>query len=222
MKRKALIGILILCLLVGLMPISCGVGIKMPDELPNGQKLVKTGGEDVLGGEGVGEIFPYYTGCEAYEYSINPTLSAHPPRTGETLIVVCIFNSENDARNDLHNAPTMLIPEFIDFFREKQEKSEYRIGGEEQIQALLDFYNNTKIPGVYTAGDDDVVIFQIDNKLLLVMGDDFFTVAETIYSLNAEAAMPSEEELGIPGFEVLFAMAGLLIVAYLLVRKRAK
>jgi len=71
MRRKALVGISLICLALWAMPISCGIedgdsSIKMPDELPNGQKLVKTGGEEMLR-EDIGEIFPHCI-CIATRY----------------------------------------------------------------------------------------------------------------------------------------------------------
>ena len=52
--------------------------------------------------------------------------------------------------------------------------------------------------------------------------EDLFTIAETIYSLNAEAASTPTPTPKQPGFEAVFALAGLLAVAYLIRREKAK
>ena len=218
MRRKALVGILLICLELWAMPISCGIengdfSIKMPDELPTGQKLVKTGGEEMLR-EDIGETFPHYTGCNVYGYSVNSSLGKYPPGRGETLVIVLAFDSENDARDDLQNVINrggMPTSEFISKYREELEKHP------EYMQPLLDFNRSTKIPETYMGGDGDFVLFPLGNKIVLVWGENFFTVAEAVYALNAETPTPGPKQ---HGFEAVFAITGLLAVAYLIRRRK--
>jgi len=185
--------------------------IKMPDELPTGQKLVKTGGEEMLR-EDVGETFPHYTGCNVYGYSVNSSLGKYPPGRGETLVIVSTFNSENDAKRDLYNVSgVMPTSEFISKYREELEKYP------EYMQTLLDFNRSTTIPEAYMGGDGDVVLFPLGNKIVLVWGENFFTVAEAVYALNAETPTPGPKQ---PGFEAVFAIAGLLAMVYLIKRRK--
>lgn len=182
---------------------------EMPDELSTGQKLIKTGGEEVLGEE-VGEIFPNYIGCKEYVYSNNSSLSKYPPSKGETVIIVSAFSTEKEARNKfqnfLTNAPSaMPLSDFIEKNPEMFE--EYP----QYLQSALKL--NSTVPDVYTGGDGDVVLFPLGNKIVFVGGEEFYAVAETIYLLNDEASSSSE---GTPAFEAVFAITGLLAVAYVL------
>jgi len=96
MKRKTLVGMLMTCLVLGAMPISCGIengdfSIKMPDELPTRQKLVKTGGE-IVNQKYIRGLLPHYINCNAYIYSFKPYEPSvvYPEQIS---ITVCAFNS---------------------------------------------------------------------------------------------------------------------------------
>jgi len=237
MIRKALAGLLVIFLALGTILISCGVensdlSIKIPDELPTGQQLVKTGGEEILK-ENMGEYFPHYTGCKVYMYSINPSLSKYPPSIeGKTQVTVCSFNSEEETREDHQYLFTtadyaMPISEFINI-------TKYREALEERPEYLQSALNLATDPDVFILGDMDCIVFPRGDKIVMVYGDYCLMVAETIYSLNAEADLtpsptetetpsgevPAEEEKGIPGFETIFAIAGLLAIAYMVLRRR--
>lgn len=224
MRRKALVGIFVICLVLGIMPISSGVensdiSITMPDELPTGQKLVKTGGEEIIR-EDMSEYFPHYTGYKVYMYSVNPSLSEYPPSIGETEVIVCSFNSEEEARDDHQYLFTeaeyaMPISEFINI-------TKYREALEERPEYLQSALILAADLDVFIMGDMDCIVFPLGAKIVMVWGDYCPIVAETIYSLNAEAASTPAPTPKQPGFELVFTIAGLLIVAYLIRRKKRK
>jgi len=229
MRRKALVGILLICLELWAMPISCGIedgdsSIKMPDELPNGQKLVKTGGEEIIH-EDMSRHFPHYISCNAYFYSVKPTYESYS--TEQTGIIVCAFNSENDAKGDLQNLvindpQVILLSDFVENMAKETgvSESEFR----KELESDAPSYLECDIPDACMIGEFDGILFPLGKNVVWVASEEealrLPEIAEAVYSLNAEAApmsLPAEKQ---PGFVVVFAITGLLAVAYLIRRRK--
>ena len=221
MRRKVLAGIFVIGLVLGIMPISCGIengdsSIKMPDELPTGQKLVKTG-EEIVNQKYIRGLLPHYINCNAYIYSFKPYEPSvvYPEQIS---ITVCAFNSENEAKSELQNLVisnqnTILLSDFVS--KHQKELEEYPS------------YLECDIPDVCIYGrfgHYDVLLFPL-GKYVVHIYEVTYTgsiaphlpeIAEAVYALNAEVA-PKEKT---PGFDALFAVAGLLAMAYLLRKNR--
>lgn len=230
MRRKIFVGILLMCVVLGAMSISCGIengdfSIKMPDDLPTGQKLVKTGGEEIIH-EDMGRHFPHYIGCEAYFYSVKPTYEGYS--TEQTGIIVCAFESENDAKGDLQNLVisdpnVMSLSDFVENMAKESGVSENEL--RKELERVAPSYLECDIPDACMIGEFDGIFFPLGKNIAWIASEKealrLPEIAEAVYSLNAEAvpmSTPAEKQ---PGFEAVFAIACLLGVAYLIRRKKA-
>ena len=193
MKREVLIGILVTCLVLGAMPLSCSsenseFSIKMPDELPTGQKLVKTDGEDIIH-ENIGRHFPHYISCKAYFYSVKPTYERYSAE--QTGIIVCGFNSEKDAKGDLQNLATndpnvMLFSDFVENMAIESGYSETEL--RKELERVAPSYLECDIPDVCMIGEFDGVLFPLGKNIVWVSSEGearrLSEIAEAVYSLN--------------------------------------
>jgi len=230
MRRKALAGIFVIGLVLGIMPISCGIengdfSIKMPDELPTGQKLVKTGGEEIIH-EDMSRHFPHYISCEAYFYSVKPTYEGYSSE--QTGIIVCAFNSESDAKGDLQNLvindpQVVLLSDFVENMAKETGVSESEL--RKELKRVAPSYLECDIPDACMIGEYDGILFPLGKNVVWVASEEealrLPEIAEAVYSLNAEAAPTSLQAEKQPGFEAVFVIVGLLGVAYLIRRKKA-
>jgi len=205
MRRKALVGILVIFLISGIMSISCGIensdfSIKLPDELPTGQKLVKTGGEEIIH-EDMSRHFPHYISCEAYFYSVKPTYEGYS--TEQTGIIVCAFNSENDAKGDLQNLvindpQVVLLSDFVENMAKETGVSESEL--RKELKRVAPSYLECDIPDACMIGEFDGILFPLGKNVVWVASEEEVLrlpeIAEAVYSLNVGTSPTSSPTPG--------------------------
>jgi len=169
MKRKALVGVLVICLLMGVTTISGSVetsdSIKVPDELPNGQKLVKTNSpDDEESRRSLSRDLPHYLSGTMYMFSRSPTSESS---TEQTSIGVVTFKSEKDARDDLQNFVSndlnvVLVSELRGMGIAGMSESEIR----EELEKV-NSYLECDIPDLYVIGEFDGVLFPLGKNIVV-------------------------------------------------------
>ena len=179
MGRKALIGILLVCLVLGTIPISSGAGesdflIKVPDKLPNGATITDITGYKEIKDE-IEDYYPHAIDGMVYDYSDN------------SVICILVFSSVTDAQNDFkHSFSTfseleggMQFEDFVVYHSKFKQlfdssstwiKKNAWIGGFDAVTITLDRY---------------VIFF---DPLSIPEG---IKIAEMVYSLNKETPTPT-------------------------------
>jgi len=255
MMRRVLVGILLMFFVVGSISISDAITktdffLKMPNELPNGFKLIDIHYLDSPHYTNYKfglEHFPHFINCKSYIYSAKQ-VSEMPAES--TNIIIYEFESEEYAIADFQKLivrepeNAMLLSDFI---------LESRIAGEkagmsaELIEAeLADLVQLERdIPNycIYDYVGDCDGLFQLDKYIVMGAGNE-------VYSLNKVTQTPTPQPVVTPpvtptpspsptpvltptlspsptssptpdvlGFETAFAIAGVLIMAYILRRR---
>ena len=236
--RRVLVGIVLMFLVSGAVSIGGAItktdfSLKMPDELPNGLKLIDI---DYLDSPRYTHYnfavkhFPHFISCKCYIYS-EKEISKDTPVYTES-ITVYEFESGEYAIADFQKL----------IFREPENAkllsdiiTEWREAGREISAELLQLERD--IPNCCVVGEshEDFPLFQLDKYIVRVDSTVAIETAEMIYSLNKATQTPTPVPTPTPtatstpspsptpeppGFEAVFAIAGLLTVIYLLRRRK--
>jgi len=218
MRRKVLVGVLLMCLILGMIPISSGVNedfsIKVPDKLPNGATITDIAEYKEIKDE-IEDYYPHAIDGTAYDYSDN------------SVICILVFSSVADAQKDFKHS--------FSTFSELEGGMQFEdfVVYHSEFKQLFDSSSTWIKKNAWIGGFDEVT-FTLDKYVVLIDPlsiPEGIKIAEIVYSPNQEITTPTPtlsektefprvEENGIPGFEAVFAIAGLLAIAYLLRRRK--
>lgn len=237
MIRRVLVGMLLMLLVLGSFSISTGASTKtdfsltMPDELPNGLKLIDIhylDSPDYTHYKFGVEHFPHFINCKGYTYSAKQTSKDIPVHTES--ITIYEFESEEYAIADFQKL-IVSEPENVKLLSDLI--TEWRGAGVDISAQLLQLERD--IPNYCLVGDD--FVFQLDKNIIRVCLYNWVETSEMIYSLNKPTQTPAPIPSAVitppltstpspsstpktQGFAVISAITGLLAVAYFLRRRK--
>ena len=174
MRRRALVGMLLVCLVVGMIPISNGVeksnfSIKVPDELPNGATITDITGYKEIKDE-IEDYYPHAIDGRAYDYSDN------------SVICILVFSSVTDAQKDFKHS--------FSTFSELEGGMQFEdfVVYHSEFKQLFDS-SSTWIKKNAWIGESDEVTFTLDRYVIFIDPlsiPEGIKIAEMVYSLNQE------------------------------------
>jgi len=182
-KRKILGGMLLVCLMLGMIPISSGVGksdflIKVPDELPNGATITDITGYKEIKDE-IEDYYPHAIDAMAYDYSDN------------SVICILVFSSVTDTQKDFKHS--------FSTFSELEGGMQFEdfVVYHSEFKQLFDS-SSTWIKKNAWIGGFDGVTFTLDNYVIFIDPLSILEglkIAEMVYSLNQEILTSTAQAL---------------------------